>query len=191
MSLNNCEIITTSNDPTHILRQTSQPVHLPLDTKTYKIIGKMFCALKTRPDGVSIAAPQVGHNVRIFVLSPNLYHWATSVYSCPYVPLPNFPLVFINPKMVFASSKKVLLKEGCLSIDNTQGMIARSQETIVRAIGLDGQKFEIQCTGLLSQAFQHEMDHLDGILFTSNAYSIEPGNSVLQKNSEIVLRLCC
>jgi hypothetical protein len=56
MSLNNCEIITIFNDPTHILRQTSQPVHLPLDTKTYKIIGKIICTLRTRPECVSITA---------------------------------------------------------------------------------------------------------------------------------------
>lgn len=101
--------------------------------------------------GVGLAAPQVGELVRIFVL------------DCAAPDDPSELLVFINPEILESSGEHVW-PEGCLSFPGIQEGVKRAQRVKVRAKDRDGKPFELEATGLLGVAIQHEMDHLDGKL---------------------------
>jgi len=104
-------------------------------------------------DGVGLAAVQVGALKRIFVLDPT---FAGGTKTDP-------ALVFINPRIVFTEGK-IKEEEGCLSLPGVFIPVERFAKTRVSAMNLAGETFELEGTGLLSRAFQHEIDHLDGNL---------------------------
>ena len=101
-----------------------------------------------RANGVGIAAPQVGISKRIFILDVD----------------ERFQ-VLINPEIVETSKEFEQTDEACLSLPGISGPVARSRWVRVRGLDLDGQPVELEGEGLLARAIQHEMDHLDGILF--------------------------
>ncbi len=103
-------------------------------------------------NGVGLAGNQVGVIKRIAVID-------TSKEK-------NNPIVLINPEILELSNPK-LVSEGCLSIPDYFDTIERNFNCKVRAINLEGNEFEINATGFLAQALQHEIDHLNGILFIS------------------------
>lgn len=123
-----------------------------VDASTVKLVEEMVAACRAA-NGIGLAAPQIGKSLRICVI--NLEHMG----------LPPFPL--INPKIVKQSKKEVLMEEGCLSIPNVFGMVKRPEKITIEALNLDGEKHKFEATGMLSRVIQHEVDHLDGILFTS------------------------
>ncbi len=104
-------------------------------------------------NGIGLAAPQIGKSIRLCVI--NLEHTG----------LPPFALV--NPKIIKKSWKKVEMEEGCLSIPGTFGMVKRPQKVYIEAQNLEGELTKFTADGLLSRVIQHEIDHLDGVLFTS------------------------
>jgi len=148
-------VIVQKENP--VLRAISQKVaKADIPSKHIQdVIAKMHAALKTQIDGVALAAPQIGYSIRIFVISPNI--------------LENKPLVFINPKIIKKSRKKAWLDEGCLSIRPWYGKTHRSVKATVEAYDENGKKFTYGGADLLAQIFQHEVDHLDGILFSDHA----------------------
>lgn len=101
-----------------------------------------------RANGVGIAAPQVGISKRIFILDVE----------------ERFQ-VLINPEIVDASEDAEETDEACLSLPGISGPVARKRWVRVRGLDLDGRPVEVEGEGLLARAIQHEMDHLDGILF--------------------------
>lgn len=139
-----------------ILRTKSQEVADFGDPKIQKLIADMKETLASIKEGVGLAAPQVGENVRIFVLSPEI----------------SKRLIFINP-VAKKSLKKNRLQEGCLSLPKLIGIIKRSTNVKVQAHDEAGKKFSLTATGLLAQAVQHEIDHLDGVLFIDKAEEIK------------------
>ncbi len=122
-------------------------------------IKKMHATLAAEEDGVALAAPQISVNLRIFVLSPKLFEGNTA----------HEPLVYINPVITKRSRVKVLFDEGCLSVRSVYGKIKRHEKVTVRALDENGQEFTRGGSGVLAEVFQHEIDHLDGILFTDTA----------------------
>ena len=82
-------------------------------------------------------------------------------------------LVFINPRITRLSQKKVWLEEGCLSVRFQYGKMKRAAKVTVEAEDRNGQKFTWNGSGIMAQVFQHEIDHLDGILFTDKAIDIK------------------
>src|SRR3989344_2859934 len=127
------------------------------------IVTIMQKALARENDGVALAAPQIGLSLRIFVVSPNSY-----TEDIKYK-----PLVFINPKILKASKKKAEMQEGCLSVRWVYGKTKRSLSATVEAYDVDGNKFTYGATGLIAHIFQHEIDHLSGILFTDHGFDFE------------------
>lgn len=119
------------------------------------LLDTMRVALEAESDGVAIAAPQVGVNVRLFLLSPKALPEDSSDTN----------LVYANPKIIKFSSGKVTLEEGCLSVRNIYGKVSRYSKVTVEAFDQAGKKFTRGATGLLAEIFQHEIDHLDGKLF--------------------------
>ena len=126
------------------------------------MIARMSASLRTTPNGVAIAASQIGISYRIFVVAGFVIAGHERNLEDPDMP-------FINPKLVRHSRKKMPMEEGCLSVPKMYGMVERSLKAAVRAQDPAGKKFEYHGTDLLAQIFQHECDHLDGILFIDKA----------------------
>lgn len=182
-----------------VLRKICQavPIEDIPSRKIQTIIKRMMKALDSQEDGVAIAAPQIGEDLRIFVISHKIFEimeeekLARSQHSkSKRENLENFEknppteyknMIFINPEIVKISKKKQLLEEGCLSIRWLYGKVARAEKTLVRAYDGNGKLFTIGGSGLLSQAFQHEIDHLNGILFIDKATGLKemhPENTI-------------
>lgn len=147
-----------------ILRETASLV--PVDTITapeiQDLLKDMHDTLAGQADGVALAAPQIAISKRIFVVAPRAYDNNSDA-----------PLIFINPVIIERSKKRSWVEEGCLSVRWLYGRTNRYQNVTVRAYNEQGQLFERGGGGLLAQIFQHEIDHLDGILFHDHAVDIE------------------
>jgi peptide deformylase len=130
------------------------------------IIADMKEALAREDDGVAIAAPQIGQSLRIFVVSGKVLSQNTPEKISD-------DLVFINPEILKLSKEKKMMAEGCLSVRYLYGNVERSTKATLRAYDEKGQLFERGGSGLLAQIFQHETDHLDGILFIDKAVDLE------------------
>lgn len=126
-----------------------------------KVITAMKKALHTQHDGVAIAAPQINISQRIFVVSHKAIPGATE------------DIVFINPAIIRLGKKKEYMSEGCLSVRWKYGMVKRSTTATVRALNEQGHEFVMNGKDLLAQIFQHEIDHLDGVLFIDSAKDIQ------------------
>jgi peptide deformylase len=168
------------------LRKVAEEVHLA-DIKTKKIkdiLKEMSVALTSQNDGVAIAAPQIGYSLRIFVVSGKIFakdfarDKKTPTPEATKVPTENSTsknkdLVFINPKISKLSREKEWVPEGCLSVRWLYGKTFRSKKATITAYDENGKKFVRGASGLLAQIFQHETDHLNGILFIDHAKEIK------------------
>ncbi|HBM45663.1 MAG: hypothetical protein UT05_C0004G0032 [Parcubacteria group bacterium GW2011_GWF2_38_76] len=151
-----------------------------------KIIDDMKKAMDACYDGVAIAAPQIGKSLRIFMVSPKAFIPPDEEITDEK--LKKFKhLIFINPKITKLSTKTVRLDEGCLSVRGIFGKIRRSEKATIEAIDETGKKISRGASGLLAEIFQHETDHLDGILFVDKAtdlYQLTQENEVPEKKSK-------
>lgn len=138
--------------------------------KIQKIIEDMKNSLAKEEEGVAIAAPQIGIPLRIFVVSKKIFQLIDAGKSDK----DKFnDLVFINPEIIKLSKDKEIMEEGCLSVRDYYGKIKRSTKAMVRAYDENGNVFERGGSRLLAQIFQHEIDHLNGILFTDSAKDVQ------------------
>ncbi|EFW37681.1 peptide deformylase [Treponema phagedenis] len=128
------------------LRQKSIPVE-NITEEIKDLVQKMFVTMKIK-DGIGLAAPQIGKNIRIFVTGVN-----------------NEQRVFINPQIIETSEKVCSYEEGCLSIPQIYEKVVRPETVTVQYQNIDGRRKTLQTTGLLARVIQHENDHLDGVLF--------------------------
>lgn len=127
------------------------------------VITSMKQALARESDGVALAAPQIALPLRMFVVAESSYDENAK----------HKPLVFINPKIIKKSKKTAIMQEGCLSVRWIYGKTRRSVATTVEAYDEDGKKFTYGANGLLAHIFQHEVDHLDGVLFIDHGFDLE------------------
>lgn len=158
--------IVQDGDP--VLRETATEVAKDeFGTKVLnELIEDMREALEKEPDGVAIAAPQIGVAKRVFLVR---YDRMLPPNDAPRTPLVG---IFINPKLVKTSRKRVETDEGCLSVRGKYGTTLRFERVTVQAKDEQGKNFERGGGGILAQAFQHEIDHLDGVLFTDHAEDV-------------------
>ena len=133
--------------------------------------------LSKETDGVALAAPQIGELWRIFVISHKAFsHDAERKRKNKKIgfdPEKQYDIVCINPEIVGLSKKKKRMPEGCLSVRNFYGNVTRAEKATIRAYNEKGELFERGGSDLIAQIFQHEIDHLDGILFIDKAEDIE------------------
>jgi len=129
-----------------------------------ELIKKMFEVLSKEEQGVALAAPQIGISERIFIVSPKAYQAEEKNIG---------ELVFINPAITKSSSKKSKLEEGCLSVRGKYGNTIRSNQVTVETYDKNGNQFTVGCSGLIAQIVQHEIDHLNGILFIDHAENVQ------------------
>lgn len=149
-----------------LLRKKSEEVN-PADIQSeriQKIIRDMKEAMRGEPDSAAIAAPQIGELVRIFVVSKTILPKKEGVERDD--------LVFINPRITKRSKKKHTIEEGCLSVRWLYGDVERFEKVTVEAYNERGERVVYGASGLIAQAFQHEIDHLDGILFIDKAKNL-------------------
>ena len=161
-----------------VLRQTAKdiPVREINTPKIKKILKEMSETLKSQNDGVAIAAPQIGYSLQIFVVSGKVFHESFKYHEeFGEIPEKDIPkdMVFINPKISKLSREKEWLPEGCLSVRWLYGNTLRSKKATVTAYDENGKKFTRGASGLLAQIFQHETDHLKGVLFIDKAKNIK------------------
>ena len=135
-----------------------------------EILQDMKKALASQDDGVAIAAPQIDVPLRIFIVSKKAFAMMDEedLQEERYQ-----DMIFINPVIKKTSRKKELMDEGCLSVRGTYGKVERAQKTTIIALNEHGKKIKYGGSGLLSQIFQHETDHLNGVLFVDKATDIE------------------
>lgn len=147
--------------PDPILRKKAKPIK-KINGEVLKIIEKMEKALKSIKKGAAIAAPQIGISKAI-VFAQYRKKKKTDV-SVPRT-------VLINPKITQYSKEKVEREEGCLSFDKPKirGIVKRSRRVIVSTLTEKGLKKEIKARGFMARVIQHEVDHLNGILFVDRA----------------------
>ncbi len=112
-----------------------------------KFAGDMI-EIMIESQGIGLAAPQIGESKRIIV-----------------VQMEKGPQVFINPKIIAKSKEKELMEEGCLCFPKLFLEIKRAKKVQIEAVTIAGEKVRIEAEGLLARIFQHEVDHLDGVLF--------------------------
>ncbi len=136
--------------------------------KIKKIIEDMIIALESQDDGVAIAAPQIDVPYRIFIVSHKVF-----ALTKRHKDRVGKNLVCINPVITKLSKDKKNLEEGCLSVRYLYGKVSRSHKATIEATDEHGTAFSLGASGLLAQIFQHEMDHLDGILFIDKAKNVE------------------
>jgi peptide deformylase len=153
--------------------------------KLKKILKDMKEALDSQGDGVAIAAPQIGVSLRIFVVAGKVFDedflqdredrisGKKGIDDVKESKNEIEHLVFINPKITKMSREKKWVPEGCLSVRWLYGKTHRSTKATVEAIDENGKKFIRGGSGLLAQIFQHETDHLNGILFIDHAKEIK------------------
>lgn len=167
------EIIQKENP---VLRKTATqvPVGEITSAKIKKIIRNMKEALNSQDDGVAIAAPQIGVSFRIFVISGKafLYDEKNEDDGKKKKAVPP-DAVFINPEIIKISKKKYILPEGCLSCRWLYGKTVRADKARIKAYDENGKAFEYGGSGLIAQIFQHETDHLNGILFIDHATELQ------------------
>jgi peptide deformylase len=101
-------------------------------------------------DGVGLAAPQIGRNIRVIVFDVS--------------PERNEPHALVNPRIVESSGTQAS-EEGCLSVPELRGKVRRADKVVVEGLSVEGKPVQLTAEGLAAKMFQHECDHLDGVLF--------------------------
>jgi peptide deformylase len=139
-------------DPNPVLRQKSLPVK-NINAGILRVLENMRDTMYAA-DGLGFAAPQIGISKRIIIVDPgdNL-------------------IEIINPEIVYSEGEQTG-SEGCLSVPGKVGWLKRAQKVRVTGLNPRGEIIDLEATDLLAKAIQHEIDHLDGILFLDKAIKI-------------------
>ncbi len=156
------------------LRTKARPV-TPADADAVRTLApRMFKAMYDAP-GIGLAAPQVGVGLRLVVidLMPD---------NAPH------PVTLVNPKVVAVSDAWATREEGCLSVPNQYADVSRPAWVTVRYHDLDGAQQQIEADGLLAACLQHELDHLDGVLFVDHLSALKRNMLLRKLAKEVKLR---
>jgi len=137
--------------PNKILRKKSEEVGEEIDEEIRNLAREMV-EIMVKEDGIGLAAPQVGILKRIIV-----------------VMMEKGPETFVNPRIIVKSKETEIMEEGCLCLPGVFLKIKRAKMIEVEALNLQGEKVRMKTEGLVARIFQHEADHLDGILFVDRA----------------------
>lgn len=150
------------------LREKSKEVH-KVSRKITDLVQDLLDTMYAK-NGVGLAAPQIGVNLRVFVIDVSTNEEPLS------------PIVFINPKII-KKSGAIISDEGCLSFPEAYTKVKRYKNVMVKALDVHGKPFVLEAKdgNLLARAIQHENDHLDGILFVDHCANRFEAESVLEK----------
>lgn len=136
------------------LRNKARPVG-PADMDHIRVLAPRMLAAMYAAPGIGLAAPQVGEALRLVVIDLQKDEQPD-------------PMVLVNPEVVATSTETAVREEGCLSIPGQYADVERPARVRVRWHDLDGHRHEVEADDLLAACLQHEIDHLDGVLFTDH-----------------------
>ncbi len=151
------KLLPIITNPSPILRKKSEKIDKKelSSTKLQELCLDMTKTMKEK-DGLGLAAPQVGQNIRLIVINTQ-----------------DGPICLINPKITKRSWAKEKGEEGCLSVPGMFGEVKRHKKIDCLYFGAKGKQTKMQANGLLARVVQHEIDHLDGILFIDKAKNVK------------------
>lgn len=152
--------------PDSALKQKAKRVRI-IDGSIQKLIGDMLETMHAAPGRVGLAAPQVGVPRRVIVIG---------------IPEEE-DIVLINPALVRQKGER-LLDESCLSIPGFVGQVKRAESVTVKGRNQKGKEIRIKADGLLAQALEHEIDHLNGILYINHLESMDKLRKIEPKETE-------
>jgi len=165
-------------DGAAILRETARPVPENMfgSAELSRLVSDMAEALDAFPEGVALAAPQIGVSYRMFIVRkdrtlppPPNDQGSTLAQNSQGQTLAAEVEVYVNPEIVKTSRKRAKADEGCLSVRGVYGTTKRHERVSIRARRADGERFTRGGSGIMAQIFEHEIDHLNGILFIDHA----------------------
>lgn len=165
--------------PAAVLRTPADPID---PTPQVRAMAERMIELMHGADGIGLAAPQVGLPWRMFVA-----HVPPGEGRSPDSDPPaanNGPEVFINPEIIASEGEPEVYDEGCLSLPGITGDVTRPPTVTLAYTTLDGARVERKATGLLARCWQHELDHLDGVLILDKMPSAQ-----LAKNKAAIRNL--
>ncbi len=168
-------IVTVFDEDSAVLRQKAKKVRR-FGPELEKLAQDMIETMR-EAHGIGLAAPQVGLAIRMFV---------AELPEDEEDPQSGRVYVLVNPKIIKASREEVEAEEGCLSIPGIYGDVWRAEEVVVRAQDTSGKEFRIRARGLLARVFQHEIDHLDGVLFPDRMEDPTNLRRYVERDGELV-----
>jgi peptide deformylase len=146
-----------------VLRQTTLAIDDPCDPAVQALIEDMLVTV-AEADGVGIAAPQVYESLRLFIVA--------SRPNPRYPDAPSMePTAMLNPELLWQSPETVTGWEGCLSVPGIRGLVPRSLRIRVGYLDRGGVRCEQELSGFLARVFQHEFDHISGLVFLDRVES--------------------
>ncbi len=146
-----------------ILKAKSRPVDVV--TPELRQLAERMANLLSSLDGIGLAAPQAGENLRLVTLGLTDPRRLNPDSPGELLFLPRLPMAVVNPEIIDYSRETGEAEEGCLSVPGIFAPVERPLRVVFRARTLDGEQLEFECAGLLARLIQHEFDHLDGISF--------------------------
>ena len=159
MSILNLEIYGS-----RVLRQKSKSICQI--TPEIVALGKDMIETMYANNGIGLAGVQVGKNLRLFAIDTHFPKQIEYKSEGEKALSPLMPLVIVNPEILDYSKEKSSMNEGCLSVPQLNADVVRPDKILLKGKVLGGQDFIYWCDGLLSRCAQHEIDHLNGIIFT-------------------------
>jgi peptide deformylase len=138
-----------------------------IDRSIIDLVEDLLDTMHEGPGSVGVAAPQIGVTMRVCVVDVSKNRQGRENN--------HGPLCMINPEITLRSSTVAVMREGCMSVPDYTGDVERATEVTVNFTDPDGGQREINASGFEAVAIQHEMDHLDGILFLDRIISIKTG----------------
>lgn len=150
--------------PQKILRQKAKSISQFNDD--LKKLAEDMAEIMYNDNGIGLAAPQVSQSIRMVVVGQS----NRRSYQ-----------VYINPQITFKSDDSSISEEGCLSLPGIFGLVKRSKKIHIKYYDLEGKKYSVKIKGVTAIVLQHELDHLDGILFIDRAEKITKGQDILDK----------
>jgi len=168
--------IVTLPDP--VLKRKAHTV-TTFDKDLYTLLDDMVETMRDAP-GVGLAAPQIGLSERIIVVEYYAKEEDEEIEDAP-----KKVWAMINPEIVKASDEMLMGAEGCLSIPGLVGEVERHVEVQVKALNKHGKPMKVKAKGWLARIFQHEIDHLNGVLFTERATRVWRPQQEVEQDQEV------
>lgn len=148
--------------PAPVLREKAKPVEAV--SESVRAVGERMIELMYESEGIGLAAPQVGLPWRMFVCDVPVDEEGTRSIDTDPPSASQGPMVCINPVLSDFSRDLVPYEEGCLSLPEILGAVRRPSEVTISALDHEGKAFTARATDLLARCWQHEFDHLEGVL---------------------------
>ena len=156
--------------PHPTLRKRSQPVR-EIDERLHQLAADMADTIRHAP-GIGLAAPQIGVTDRLIVVDLSAGESPTD------------RIVIVNPEII-CKEGDIQLEEGCLSVPDLRDIVTRCRRVVVKGLDLEGRRVEVEGEDLMAVALQHEIDHLNGVLFLDHLSQLKRSRYAARRKKEL------